>query len=90
MSDVICYGKEELIEVQSVVAKEDYTLSLCFSTGERKIYNAQPLLSKPAFQPLNSKIFFLTAKVECGTVVWSDDIDIAPEHLYEESVLLEA
>ncbi len=28
---------------------------------------------------------FLTAKADCGTVVWDDDIDIAPEHLYESS-----
>lgn len=90
MSDIICRGKQELIAVQSVVPKEDYTLQLRFSTGECKLYNAQPLLSKPAFQSLNSKIFFLTAKVDCGTVVWNDDIDIAPEHLYEQSVLLEA
>ena len=27
--------------------------------------------------------FFLCAKAECGTVVWDDDVDIAPEHLYE-------
>ncbi len=29
------------------------------------------------------------AKAECGTVVWSDDIDIAPEHLYEYSQSME-
>ncbi len=23
------------------------------------------------------------ARAECGTVVWKDDIDIAPEHLYK-------
>ena len=31
--------------------------------------------------------FFLCAKAECGTVVWSDEIDIVPEHLYESSWL---
>ena len=25
------------------------------------------------------------AQAECGTVVWSDEIDVAPEHLYESS-----
>ena len=30
--------------------------------------------------------FFAQAKAAYGTVVWTDEIDIAPEHLYECSV----
>lgn len=69
--------------VTSVVAKPDYTLWLTFADGSRKVYNARPLLEKPIYEPLKSLPFFLTARVECGTVVWSDEVDIAPEHLYE-------
>ncbi len=87
-NDIICRGKEPLITVQHVIAKEDYTLHLSFSTGEQRIYNAKPLLSKPVFAPLNSKLFFLCAKAQYGAVVWNDDIDLAPEYLYEQSVLL--
>ena len=72
--------------VKEVHAKDDYTLLLTFSDGEKKIYNARPLLKKPIYSQLNSLPFFLSAKAECGTVVWSDDVDIAPEHLYECSV----
>ncbi len=32
--------------------------------------------------------FFMKAKVECGTVVWNDELDIAPEHLYEAGKIL--
>jgi len=35
---------------------------------------------------LRNPSFFMTAKAECGTVVWNDDIDIAPEHLYDASI----
>lgn len=69
--------------VTSVVAKPDYILWLTFTDGSRKVYNARPLLEKPIYEPLKSLLFFLTARVECGTVVWSDEVDIAPEHLYE-------
>ncbi len=69
--------------VQEVVPRSDYTLLLTFANGEKKVYNAQPLLSKPLYAQLKSLPFFLGAKATCGTVVWNDDIDIAPEHLFE-------
>ena len=30
-------------------------------------------------------LFFLGARVDGDTVIWSEDIDIAPEHLYQNS-----
>jgi hypothetical protein len=40
-------------------------------------------LEKPVFSDLKNIVFFLCARVDCGTVVWNDEIDIAPEYLYE-------
>lgn len=71
--------------VKDVTAREDYTLFLTFRNGERRIYDARPLLDKEIYAALRKPAFFLRAKAECGTVVWSDDIDIAPEHLHESS-----
>ena len=75
--------------VKKVTPQDDYTLHLLFSDGELKVYDAKPLLVKPIYKQLNDLTFFLSAKAECGTVVWNDDVDIAPEHLYEKSQLLE-
>lgn len=72
--------------VTEVKAKEDYTLLITFTGGEQRIYNARPLLEKPIYSPLKSLEFFLRAKADCGTVIWNDDVDIAPEHLYECSL----
>ena len=72
--------------VKEVQPKADYTLLLTFADGSKKVYNARPLLNKSIYSSLNNPAFFLRAKAECGTVVWNDDIDIAPEHLYECSV----
>ena len=69
--------------VKEVQPKEDYTLLLTFADGTKKVYNARPLLEKAIYSPLKNLAFFLCAKVECGTVVWNDEVDIAPEHLYE-------
>ena len=69
--------------VKEVQPREDYTLLLTFADGTEKLYNARPLLEKAVYAQLKNLSFFLDAKAECGTVVWNDDIDIAPEHLYE-------
>lgn len=72
--------------VRDVRAFENYTLLITFASGEVKLYDARPLLEHPLYAPLKDRNFFLKAHVECGTVVWSDEVDIAPEHLYEQSL----
>ena len=69
--------------VEDVKAREDYTLLITFSGGIQRIYDARPLLEKPLFAALKCLPFFLRARAAYGTVIWNDDIDIAPEHLYE-------
>ena len=71
--------------VKEVKPQEDYTLLITFADGAKKIYDARPLLDKAIYAQLKNPGFFLKAKADCGTVVWNDDIDIAPEHLYESS-----
>ena len=72
--------------VKNVQPREDYSLLLTFADGAQKKYDARPLLGKAIYAPLKNPQFFLSARAECGTVVWNDDIDIAPEHLYACSV----
>ena len=72
--------------VKEVVPQEDYTLLITFADGSKRVYNALPLLNKAIFADLKSLPFFLKARASGDTVIWNDDIDIAPEHLYECSV----
>lgn len=72
--------------VTDVEPRGDYSLHLTFANGEKKIYDARGLLSMPIYRQLKAMPFFMQAKASCGTVVWSDDVDIAPEHLFNESV----
>ncbi len=69
--------------VTEVQPQDNYTLILTFADGAKKIYDARPLLDKAIYSQLKSISFFLCARVECGTVVWNEETDIAPEHLYE-------
>ena len=72
--------------VKEFIPKEDYTLLITFADGGKRVYNALPLLQKPIFEDLKSLPFFLNARVSGDTVIWNDDVDTAPEHLYECSI----
>lgn len=69
--------------VKDVHPDKDYTLLLSFADGSKKVFDARPLLDKDIYARLKDLPFFLKAKVECGTVVWDDETDIAPEYLYD-------
>ena len=63
----------------------DYKLKIKFSNGEEKIYDAKADITHGIFQSLTDKNLFASARIARGTVTWSDDLDIAPETLYNES-----
>ena len=73
---------------QRTTAKGLYAdFNLC--QRRKKLFDARPLLAKAIYKPLNNLNFFLTAKADCSSVAWSDEIDIAPEYLYECSLPLQ-
>ena len=75
------YGKEEMLpRVSSVEPRPDYNLLVTFKNGERKIYDVKPLLNLPMYKNL-AKVF-MAARVDYGTVVWPDDLDISPDTVY--------
>ena len=62
-------------------------LDLTFNNGVRKRVDLSPLLTGPIFAPLRTSKYFAQAKLdeECGTVVWPNGADFAPETLHELS-----
>ena len=74
--------------VVAVTPTDNHELILTFTNGERRLFDARPLLSVPVFKPLANKSFFRTVKVAFGTVEWPQDIDYCPDTLYLESVAL--
>ena len=60
-------------------------LELTFNTGAKKTVDVTPLLTGPIFEPLRAPEFFaqMTVDVQCGTVVWPNGADFAPETLFE-------
>jgi Protein of unknown function (DUF2442) len=70
---------------QEVTPLDGYKLEIKFANGELKIMDMNPYLAYPAFQALTEKPLFMQARIAHHTVIWNDDIDIAPESLYLES-----
>jgi Protein of unknown function (DUF2442) len=75
----------------SVVATDQHQLIVTFANQVVKQYDATPLLSKPAFEPLRNLNLFKTARVEQGgyAVVWNEDIDLSEHHLWQLGRVLE-
>ena len=86
LKDFVISSSSPAWVVKGVEPKNDYTLLLTFANGEKRLYNARPLLDKDIYLPLKSLAIFMSAKVDGDSVVWNDEVDIAPEHLYECSV----
>jgi hypothetical protein len=71
--------------VKEVVVLENYHLLLIFKNQERKIFDMNPYLSIGIFKRLQNPAFFSGARVNHGTVVWSEEIDFDPDILWLES-----
>lgn len=83
--DYILDSGKPVFRVTEVEAHPDYTLTLTFSNGARRLYDARQLLSYALYAPLRDMAFFLGAYCDGCAVAWSDELDIAPESLYENS-----
>lgn len=75
-----------MIKISSVKVLPDYKLELHFSTGEQKIFDTKPYLELGDFTELKNEALFNTVHTYMGTVQWDNELDIAPETLYLESV----
>lgn len=75
--------------VLEVTPHEDHTLDLLFQDGTRRKYDVRPLLKEKLWEPLSNVGLFMQAHVVGPTVSWTESIDIAPEVLYDDSVVVE-
>jgi len=74
------------IEVAAAVPLNDMMILITFNTGEKRLYDAAPLLDFQAFQPLKDQKTFKSFEIERGVLTWCDgEIDIAPETVYKDS-----
>ena len=76
------------IDVVAVKTLQNFELDLSYADGSQRRFDMKPLLAIKPWNKIAALPLFTEAKVAYGTVVWPGDIDIAPETLMMDSVLL--
>ena len=82
--DVVC-GEPLGPRVVAVTPDANYVLHITFDNGEKRRFDAAPLLKFPAFSRLQTESFFRQVKPAYGTILWPNDIDYCPDTLYAQS-----
>lgn len=65
----------------------NFKIRLWFNDGKEGIIDLQRTIftdSRPIFAPLRNPEYFRRFKVEMDTLVWENELDLAPEFLYEQ------
>ncbi len=73
------------LAVLDVKPLDDYKLLLTFENNEKRIFNVKPYMKKGLFKDLKDKNIFNSVKISFDTIEWSNNLDICPEFLYEQS-----
>ena len=74
-----------ILRVREAEVCGPHSLRLAFNDGTSKQVDVGPLLEGPIFEPLRDPHYFSSVTVDpvCGTVVWPNGADFAPEALHE-------
>ena len=75
---------DEILHILRAEVVGDHRLRLEFDDHSQKTVDVRPLLEGPVFEPLRDPAFFARVVVDpvCGTVIWPNGADFAPEALY--------
>jgi hypothetical protein len=69
----------------------DFCLRVAFNDGTEKVVSLRTILDGPIFEPLREREYFGQMELDpvCGTVVWPNGADFAPEALKDLAPLEE-
>lgn len=79
----------EIPRVATVQTRAPYVLIIRFEDGTQNEIDMKEELWGVMFEPLKDPDYFAQVRLdsELGTVVWPNGLDLAPETLYEPSLL---
>jgi len=74
-----------MLSVNEATYTDGYNIYLSFNNGKEGTANLEKTIfndKRPIFSKLKKKSDFKNFKVAHSTVIWSDELDIAPEYLF--------
>jgi len=67
---------------------EQYKLLITFDNDEQRIFDVEPYLNDSFFAPLRNLATFRSVKVSPISLEWVGGIDLCPDELYYNSILV--
>ena len=74
-----------MLEVERAEYSGDYTIHLVFNNGKTGTANLEQTIfseDRPIFSKLKEKSHFRNFRLKNNTMVWCDELDLAPEYLF--------
>jgi len=78
--------REVLHQVMTAVPVDDTHVRVSFENGISGVFDCAPYMKESYWQCLSEPSYFRQVKAEYGTLCWPNDIDVAPEDVWEECV----
>lgn len=73
--------------IKKVTSLENFYLHVVFRNGETKIFDAQPYLTGPIFEPLLNPFYFEQVQADpiSGAIFWPNGADFCPDFVHSLS-----
>ena len=84
-NDSVLYMPPKILKAD---INDGYKVDIYYENGELRQFDFAPLLNEKFYSRLNDYEVFKKFYISVDTLVWDKDLDIAPEYLYEESILM--
>ncbi len=76
------------MDILTVKPNASFELDLQYADGSLRRFDMKPLLAMKPWSKIATLPLFMQAKTAYGTVVWPNEIDVAPETLWLDSVAI--
>jgi hypothetical protein len=76
-----------MLQIKKAELKDGYTIFVEFNNGESGTIDFKKILEndhREIIKDLLNKELFNTAKVNLNTICWDNEVDFAPDYLYEQ------